>query len=285
MKIHRKMLGGVILLAMPVAALAQANPGKIQKGIETLREQPDDKRPAVTTQLALDIRTLPPGEEKLKLAALLSHLATEGDAGPETLQTVVDTLAQALKETPQPRDKQGKSAEPYMEVARYVRYEGVKTTLDDPQYSEAMQMLVANDVDASKADFTLKDMSGKKVTLSELKGKIVLVSFWATWCPPCRKEMADLDLIYTHYQPQGLVVLSVTSESALTVSKWYQQFGNYHPPILLDQGSNVSKEFHVSGLPTTFVFDRDGKLAAKAVDMCTQKQFLGMLMSAGLKLQ
>jgi len=285
MRIHWSVLGTALLLTVPVAALAQANPEKIKKGIDTLREQPDNKRPGVTLKLAMDIRTLPPGMEKLKLADGLSHLATEGDAGKETIQAVIDTLTQALKEVPQPPNKLGKPAEPYVEVAKYVRYEGLTTTLDDPQYTQAMQDLVANDVDASKADFTLKDIKGKPVTLSELKGKIVLVSFWATWCPPCRKEMADLDTIYTHYQSQGLVVLSLTNEDPMTVVKWQQQFGAYHPPILLDEGGKVAKQFHIDGIPTTFVYNREGTLVAKAIDMRTQRQFFRMLAAGGLKPQ
>ncbi|HEY5056847.1 MAG TPA: TlpA disulfide reductase family protein [Acidobacteriaceae bacterium] len=273
----------VLMFALPLVAHGQANPKNIASRIETLREQPDDKRPAVTLQLATDIRTLPPGMEKLKLADSLSHLATEGDPGQGTIQAVADALVQALKETPQPLDKLGKPAEPYVEVAKYVRYEFVTESLDDPQYTQAMQMLVDNDVDAAKADFTLKDIKGKAVTLSELKGKIVLVSFWATWCPPCRKEMGDLNAIYMHYQSQGLVILSVTNEDPMTVVKWSQQFGEYHPPVLLDEGGKVAKQYHVDGIPTTFVYNRDGVLVAKAIDMRTQRQFFALLMAAGLK--
>jgi peroxiredoxin len=275
-----------ILLAAPVAVFAQANAGQIAKGIETLRAQPDDKRAAATLNLAMDIRALPPGLDKLKLADGLSHLSTEGDPGQETIQAVTDTLSQALKETPQKPNKQ-RSAEPYMEVAKLVRYEGATTALDDPQYTQATQVLVANDADAANADFTLKDLKNKKVTLSQLKGKIVLVSFWATWCPPCRKEMADLDMIYTHYQSQGLVVLSLTNENPFTVGSWQEQIahGQYHPPVLLDDGGKVAKQFHVDGLPTTFVYDREGKLVAKAIDMRTQRQFFAMLAKAGLQPQ
>ena len=229
MKIHRMALAAAMLMAAPIAALAQANPAKIQKSIDTLREQPDEKRPAVTLKLAMDIRTLPPGEEKLKLADSLSHLATEGDAGKETMQGVVDTLTQALKETPQPLNKVGKPAEPYVSVAKYVRYEGVKTMLDDPQYTQAMQDLVANDVDALKADFTLKDMNGKKVTLSELKGKIVLVSFWATWCPSVPQGDGGPRSDLHAHEPEGLVILSITNENPLRSAKCSQQLGGIPP--------------------------------------------------------
>lgn len=278
-----KFVVPIVLLCSASLVLGQASQSSIEKQLDGLRALPDAQRPAATAKLASDIQQLPAGISKLKLADGLSHLATEGDPGRATIQAVADALAQALKETPQKPNKQGQPAEPYLELAKLARYEGVSTTLDDPQLAQANEMLVANDNDAAKADFTLKDMKGKKVTLSALKGKIVLVNFWATWCPPCRKEMADLDLIYTHYASQGLVVLSLTNENPFTVNSFLVQFGSYHPAVLLDDGGKVAKQFHVDGLPKTFVFDRDGKLVAESMDMRTQMQFFGMLAKAGLQ--
>jgi thiol-disulfide isomerase/thioredoxin len=119
-------------------------------------------------------------------------------------------------------------------------------------------------------------------TFSSLRGKIVLVSFWATECGTCRKEMQDLDLIYTHYQQQGLVILSITDENPVSVNQSLSRM-NYHPEVLIDDSDKVGKAFHVDGVPRTFVFDRDGKLAAESIDMCTQMQFFSMLRKAGLE--
>ena len=269
------------LLASP-ALWGQATVSSIGKQLDGLRAVPDPQRPAATTKIANDIRTLPPGLPKLKLADSLTHLATEGDPGQETLQAVADTLAQALKETPQPPLKDGRPAMPYTDLAKLARYEGITTDFKDPMLSIADDILVANDADVAKADFTLKDLQGKKYTLSALKGKIVLVNFWATWCQPCRKEMQDLDLIYTHYQQQGLVVLSITNENPFQVNTFLSPLG-YHPPVLIDDGGKVAKQFHVDGLPRTFIFDRDGKLVAESIDMRTQRQFFAMLAKAGLQ--
>jgi peroxiredoxin len=271
-----------ILLLSSSLLWGQATESSIKKQLDGLRDVPDAQRPAVTTKVAIEIRTLPAGQAKLKLADSLVHLSTEGDAGQDTLQAVGDTLTQALTETPQPSAKSGGPAMPYVDLARLVRYESVKTDSKDPMFMKAAELLIANDADAQKADFTLKDLNGKKVTLSALKGKIVLVNFWATWCPPCRKEMADLDLIYTHYQSQGLVILSLSSENPFTVNQFLNQ-KSYHPAVLIDDGARVAKQFHVDGLPRTFVFDRDGKLVAEAIDMRTQRQFFTMLATAGLQ--
>jgi thiol-disulfide isomerase/thioredoxin len=273
-------LVAAVLLASP-ALLGQATESSINKQIDGLRAVPDAQRPAVTIQIAKDIRTLPAGLPKLRLADGLIHLVTEGDAGQEALQTVADTLAQALREAPQPPAKDGNPAMPYMDLAKLARYEGITTSFKNPQLTQADAILAANDADIEKADFTLKDLNGKKYTLSQLRGKIVLVNFWATWCPPCRKEMPDLDAIYSHFQSQGLIVLSLTDEEPSKVNTFIGGAG-YHPPVLLDTGGKVSKEFHVDGLPKTFVFDREGKLVAQSIDMRTQHQFLIMLAKAGL---
>lgn len=176
---------------------------------------------------------------------------------------------------------------PYMDLAKLVRYEQVTTDLKNPSLDKAAQILVGNDADVEKIDFTLKDLNGKNVTLSQLRGKVVLINFWATWCPPCRTEMPDLDTIYTQFQSQGLVVLSITDENMFTIASYFHPNPyvtpiNYHPPILLDIGGKVAKQFHVDGIPRTFILDREGKLVAQAIDMRTQRQFLNMLTQAGL---
>ncbi len=278
----RYMLPVALLLLVAPVVRGQATESSIKKQIDGLRALPDADRPAATTKIAMDIRTLPAGNSKVKLADALTNLSTEGDPGHDTLQAVGDTLAQSLKETPQPAAKDGSPARPYLDLARLVRYEGVTTDFKDPMFTQAGQLLIANDADVQKADFTLKDLNGKKWTLSALKGKIVLVNFWATWCPPCRKEMADLDLIYTHYQPEGLVILSLSAENPFTVGS-YMNGKSYHPPVLLDDSGKVAKQFHVDGLPRSFVFDRDGKLVAESIDMRTQRQFFDMLSAAGLQ--
>jgi peroxiredoxin len=275
---------GALVLAFAVLATpllhAQATEASITNQLKTLRAVPAAQRPAATIKIAEDIRTLPPGLPKLKLADGLSHLATEGDPGQQALQAVADTLSQALSESPLPA-KGEQPPMPYMDLAKLVRFEHVTTDLKDPLLTKADQILAANDAEIEKADFTLKDLHGKKFTLSELRGKIVLVNFWATWCPPCRLEMPDLDAIYTHFQSQGLVVLSLSDEDAFKVNSFVIQ-GGYHPPVLLDTGGKVAKEFHVDGIPQSFVFDREGKLVAQSIDMRTQHQFLMMLAKAGL---
>ena len=271
-----------VLVALPHLH-AQASLSKIAGELGKLRSLSDQQRPIATIKVATEISALPPGMEKVKLAYGAANLVTEGDQGQDALQTVADALSKALAETPV-RGKNGQPSDPYLELARLARYEHVTVSLDDPLYKKANEILAADEADVAKADFTLKDLHNKKWTLSELRGKIVLVNFWATWCPPCRVELPALDAIYTHFQSQGLVVLSISDENPSTVGSFLAP-ANYHPPVLIDSDGAVHKQFHIVGIPQTFVFDRDGKLVAVAIDECTMRQFLGMLAQAGLQPQ
>ena len=271
-----------ILAAVPYLH-AQASPSKIAGELDKLRSLSDQQRPIATVKVATEISALPPGIEKVKLADGASHLVTEGDQGQDALQAVADALSKALAETPVP-SKNDEPPMPYFDLARLSRYERVTVSLSDPLYKKANDILAANEADIAKADFTLKDLNNKKWTLSQLRGKIVLVNFWATWCPPCRTEMPNLDLIYTHFASEGLVILSITDENPFTVNSFLQG-KNYHPPVLIDSGGAVHKQFHITGIPQTFVFDRDGKLTGVAIDQSTQRQFLSLLAQAGLQPQ
>jgi thiol-disulfide isomerase/thioredoxin len=146
----------------------------------------------------------------------------------------------------------------------------------------ARQILVDNDAEAAKADFTLNDLRGNKWTLSALRGKIVLVNFWATWCGPCKVEMPELDWLSTRYESQGLIVLSITPEDEVKVRQ-FASLHNYHPAVLVDQGGKVCKRFHIDAIPKTFVYDREGKVIAVALDQHTREQFLRMLSNTNLR--
>jgi peroxiredoxin len=163
-----------------------------------------------------------------------------------------------------------------------IRYEGVRVSLDSPALHAAMEKLRADDRRRQEADFTLTDLAGRSWNLKGLRGKVVLVNFWATWCPPCRKEMPDLDALYTQLSGRGLTILAISDEEDAKVRPFIaaRKIGY---PVLLDPGGKVNKIFAVEGIPKTFVYDREGRLAAQSMDMRTRKQFLEMLARAGLR--
>jgi peroxiredoxin len=252
--------------------------------IKTLRSTADDQRGAKTSAIAAEIAALPGGTGKLHLAEGLSSLATEGDFGQQTLQNVADTLTLALTQSPipPPNVRTERPSSPYLELAKLVRYEHVTSTLTDPEFERAKTILIADEAEVEKVDFTLTDLSGRSWTLSKLRGKVVLVNFWATWCPPCRKEMPDLADLSHRFARQGLIVLSLSDEERSKVAA-YVSAHDLKYPILLDPEGVTARDFHVEGIPKTFIFGRDGKLAAQSIDMRTQGQFLAMLQQAGIK--
>ncbi|SPE29498.1 Alkyl hydroperoxide reductase/ Thiol specific antioxidant/ Mal allergen [Acidobacteriia bacterium SbA2] len=253
----------------------------IVQQLHGLRQVPDEKRGQVTKDLALAIRKLPASSHKLMLANGLANLSTEGDFGHDTLEEVATTLAAALGEQPPPANGT-QPADPYVELATLVRYEHVHASSNSPQFAAAMSKLEDDDRSREHADFTLNDLEGKSWSLQALHGKVVLVNFWATWCPPCRKEMPDLDKLYQEFKEQGLLILAISGEDMSKVQPFIAEH-HYTYPILLDPGSKVHQMFRVEGIPKSFVYARNGKLAAEAIDMRTRKQFLAMLAQAGIK--
>jgi peroxiredoxin len=282
-------LSVVVLLLFPRSSL-QAQEQKITWSnqekpiadqIGMLRSLPDDVRARTTKNLAIEIRQLPATPNKLSLADHLAMLSTEGDFGHDMLQEVATTLAAVLQEQPIP-SKQSKIPQPYIELAQLVTYEHLNVKLDDPQYTAALAKMTADDERRQQADFTLQELNGKTWTLKEQHGKVVVLNFWATWCPPCRKEMPDLETLYQQFKDQGLLILAISDEEAGKVKPFIaQQKVTY--PILLDPGRKVNELFQIEGIPKTFVYDRSGKLVAQSIDMRTRRQFLEMLAQAGLK--
>lgn len=112
---------------------------------------------------------------------------------------------------------------------------------------------------ANPTDFTLSDMSGQAYTLSAQKGKVVLVDFWATWCPPCRMEIPELIKLYNKYNPQGLIMLGIGLDKENSLKSFAQQNGIPYPILL---GNDiVAKAYNVQGIPTTYLIDKEGKIA------------------------
>ncbi|HVV44965.1 MAG TPA: TlpA disulfide reductase family protein [Bryobacteraceae bacterium] len=266
-----------LLLLTPFALAQKPEPAAaraLEARIGKLRSLPDDSRAAETRKLALEIRAYPEPGDELALAVNLSHLATEGGS-LDTLREVAATIADAIHKVHAADD------EAYDELARLVHYEGVDVRLNDPRFQKAIAGYEARDRVRETSDFTLKDLSGKSWTLSKLRGKVVIVNFWATWCPPCRREMPDLEALYKRFSGEGLVILAISDEDAAKVRPFIAE-QKYTYPILLDAGRAVNTRFQIGGIPVSLVYDRSGKLVAQSSDMRTMDRFLEMLRQAGL---
>jgi peroxiredoxin len=248
----------------------------ISKSMGQIRGLPTDAdRAKLVLQIVEDIRALPPAMPKLGPISSLANLVTEGDLGKDALNAVASTLAQALKETP------GTAAN-YVELAKLVRYEHLTPLDAGPSLDAATALLALHDQVVQESGFTLTALNGKTYNLDALRGKVVLLNFWATWCPPCRREMPDMEKLYQRFSSKGLVVLAVSDEKRETVEDFLKK-QNYTFPVLLDPGRKVNTAFGIEGIPNSFLFDRQGKLVAQSIDMRTERQFLEMFKAAALE--
>jgi peroxiredoxin len=107
-------------------------------------------------------------------------------------------------------------------------------------------------------DFALKSASGKNLRLSEYRGDVVMINFWATWCGPCRQEMPLLDDLYTRYQRVGFSLLGVNiDDDSRRAMQMVEDLGvNF--PVLFDERKEVSKLYQVEAMPVTVLLDREG---------------------------
>lgn len=118
-------------------------------------------------------------------------------------------------------------------------------------------------------DFTLQTVDGDKVSLKDYEGKVVLINFWATWCPPCRAEIPDIQSTYEMRQGDGFVVLGVNvDEPRATVQQFMDEIEMTYP-VLLDEGGKLLQMYRANGLPMSVLVDREGVIQARHVGYLT----------------
>jgi thiol-disulfide isomerase/thioredoxin len=113
----------------------------------------------------------------------------------------------------------------------------------------------------------LRDLEGKTVSLASLKGKVVVVNFWATWCPPCRREFPSMEDLRAKMSGRALVILAVNEGETAEVIESFLSTLDRQPgfAVLLDLDGKAMQQWPVQGLPTTFILDKRGRLAYRAV--------------------
>ncbi|HHW30760.1 MAG TPA: TlpA family protein disulfide reductase [Clostridiaceae bacterium] len=129
-------------------------------------------------------------------------------------------------------------------------------------------------------DFTIEDMEGNKVSLSDFRGKYVFMNFWATWCGYCVQEMPDLDKAYKEMEKEGdAVIIAVNVQEELETVKKFIEEGNLSMPVLMDYKGEASRLYgiHVSGIPVTYVIDREGALYGRIIGATDYDTIMGVL--------
>ena len=130
-------------------------------------------------------------------------------------------------------------------------------------------------------DFELKDLQGTQIRLSSFRGKIVLLDFWATWCPPCRKELPSIEKLHREFADKDVVVLGINDEDAGTV-KGFLKKNEYTLATLMDSKKNVHRMYGARSIPTVIVIDRQGVIRAHYIGGRSEANLREGLKLAGL---
>ncbi|NWG18060.1 MAG: TlpA family protein disulfide reductase [Chloroflexi bacterium] len=134
--------------------------------------------------------------------------------------------------------------------------------------------------------FSTSTFTGEPVSLNDYQGKVVMLNFWATWCPPCRAEMPVIEAAYRQYRDDGFVVLAINnSEDTHTVGAFAQQFGLSFP-VLMDTSARIQRQFGITGYPTSLFLDASGQVYQTHSGMLSEAQIVqyietGLRRSAG----
>ncbi len=121
-------------------------------------------------------------------------------------------------------------------------------------------------------DFELKNLDGQTISLEDLRGKAVLLNFWATWCGPCRGEMPYLEEIYQEWSDEKLLLLAINIGESSSQAKDFLQSNNLSLPVLLDIRQAVAEQYNITAIPTTFFIDKDGIIQDKVVGSFRDKE-------------
>lgn len=128
---------------------------------------------------------------------------------------------------------------------------------------------------SSYGDFTLIDLDGNEISLSDFNRKVLILNFWATWCPPCREEIPDFVEVYNEYESKDVQFIGVSNEDISTLKSFVEDYDVSYP-ILIDD-ANIMGKWGISAIPTTFVFDKNGQIIFKNVGMMTGEQLKNII--------
>lgn len=149
---------------------------------------------------------------------------------------------------------------------------------DKPKKIEELEELpVGIGIENMAPSFTLKDLDGNEVSLEDYKGQRVLLNFWASWCPPCRAEMPDMESFYQKYKDEGYTVIAVNMASTEKNSKDAPAFvekNNLTFPVLVDEKGLIGALYNALSLPTSYFIDSDGVIRQKVTGPMSEEQMV-----------
>jgi peroxiredoxin len=150
----------------------------------------------------------------------------------------------------------------------------------EPNSTETLQ--IAPEIDSLAPDFTLLSTVGEEIQLSNLKGQVVLINFWATWCGPCRIEMPAIQDRFERYQDDGLVVLAIDFDEPQEDVAFFGEELGLTFELLLDPGGNIQSLYRILGYPTSYFVDSEGIIKVKHIGIMTERQLDDYLAQIGI---
>lgn len=155
-----------------------------------------------------------------------------------------------------------------------------KTESNDTEGDNDTIEVKPNVIKTKAPDFKLKDLNGKELSLSDLKGKKVFLNFWATWCPPCKAEMPEIQKLYEETKDSDLVIVSVDIGEPLSEVKSFIDNNKYSFKVLLDSDQSVATKYSITAIPTSYFIDEDGNIISKksgGMDIDAMKSYIKTL--------
>jgi peroxiredoxin len=133
-----------------------------------------------------------------------------------------------------------------------------------PSYAEGLRKLgfTVYDKPAAARDVSARSLDGKTARLSDFRGKIVLLNFWATWCPPCREEMPALEKLWKAMKDKDFAIMGISGGESMSVVKRFVEIGGYTYPIYADTSNEAASAYGIRFIPTTYVIDKSGAVIA-----------------------
>jgi thiol-disulfide isomerase/thioredoxin len=142
---------------------------------------------------------------------------------------------------------------------------GCHTSKEESSTPESASTVKGIEIGSIAPDFTLINLEGETINLSDFKSSPVMLNFWATWCGPCRNEMPYIQEVYEKWKDSNLVILTINNREEISTVSQFMQENDLSFPVLLDTLGDVFSKYEIRYIPTTFFIDKDGIIKDKRI--------------------